>query len=112
MQPYRPVDLPTVGSLVAGLTVGMGSLCPRAGILSWWISSCTFGWSHPCPWPVFLPGEREMHQIGTDGGRRGDYSQYSIIVMLWTKYGWKTNANDDIDLLTTLLSMQNYQRLI
>lgn len=64
MQPCGPVHLATVGSLVAGLRVGVdvGSLCPRAGILSHMISFCTFSWSHPRPWSVLLPGGRETHQ--------------------------------------------------
>lgn len=62
MQPCGPVDLPAVGSLVAGLTWDVGGLCPWAGILSWRIFPGTFGRSHPRPRPVLLPEWRQMHQ--------------------------------------------------
>lgn len=60
-----PVGLPTVGGLVAGLTRDVGDPCPRAGILSGGVFSCTFGRSRPRPRLVLLPEGRETHQ--TDG---------------------------------------------
>lgn len=62
MQPCGPLGLPTVGSLVAGLTWDLGGLCPWAGVLSWGVSPRTFGRPHPRPWPVLLPGGSHMHQ--------------------------------------------------
>lgn len=59
---HSPADFPAVGGLIAGLTRDVGGLRPWAGVLSREGSLCTSGWFSPCPWPVLLPGDREMHQ--------------------------------------------------
>lgn len=60
-RPCGSLGLAAVGSLVAGLAWGLAGLCPWAGIVSRGVSPRTFGWSHPCPGPVLLPGGQMLH---------------------------------------------------
>lgn len=80
---HGPADLSAVGCLVAGLTWDMGGLCPWAGVLSGWISPCTSGWFHPCPWPVLLPEGSKMHQyVDFKAGLPLSYRPNDVVLML------------------------------